>query len=707
MRKRFGKPLLLGGLVLLSGVLSVPQPYWSQWLGEEHSFAQKLSDFSVTLGLDLAGGTELDYRIDLTEAEAQNSDEDPNNDIFIPALVDSVRDALEQRINPAGVGEITVRAARVDQGHHILVQLPPSSNVEQIKRDAEKDNRLRFYTENPGLLNGARLQAATAITKADTQSWESLVTQHIDEATGRGHDTVGWRYRDQINDSELAEKLFSAENQSVLQEVIDTQTEVQYTIDENGALTITSAPRSVLGVIKITGKRTQERSVPIPAEASARHILFGYPGATRATEPFAYADKEAAETAAQELLQRLIDEGTAQFSDLAKEFSTEGAAQTTGGDLGSFGKGVMAPPFEEAVFSAENPQLLPKLVKTDFGFHIIEVLSVRPESTEQKQEPQVSYEMLYWDQGEVIWEETELNGKYLEKATPAYDQQTGQPLVHLYFSAEGGELFATLTGAVAARDCPELGACRIGIKVGEQWVTRPTVSQKILGRTAQITGQFTFDTAKSLAADLNLGAIEAPVDLSGQTTIEPQLGTQQWQASIKAAFVGLLGTVLLIIGIYRFAGVVASAALLLYVGLFVSILKLWPVDFGGPIVLTLAGMAGIALSIGLAVDGNILIFERIREEIFRGKPLSQAVDLGFARAWVAIRDSNLTTLLTCVILFSFGSSIIKGFAITLIIGTILSMFTVVVVSYTLIRWCLRWAWLAKHPELLSFRSSKK
>ena len=233
------------------------------------------------------------------------------------------------------------------------------------------------------------------------------------------------------------------------------------------------------------------------------------------------------------------------------------------------------------------------------------------------------------------------------------------------------------------------------------------MSQKILGRTAQITGQFTFDTAKSLAADLNLGAIEAPVDLSGQTTIEPQLGTQQWQASIKAAFVGLLGTVLLIIGIYRFAGVVASAALLLYVGLFVSILKLWPVDFGGPIVLTLAGMAGIALSIGLAVDGNILIFERIREEIFRGKPLSQAVDLGFARAWVAIRDSNLTTLLTCVILFSFGSSIIKGFAITLIIGTILSMFTVVVVSYTLIRWCLRWSWLAKHPELLSFRSSKK
>ena len=137
-------------------------------------------------------------------------------------------------------------------------------------------------------------------------------------------------------------------------------------------------------------------------------------------------------------MQRLIDEGTTQFSDLAKEFSTEGAAQTTGGDLGAFGKGVMAPPFEDAVFSAENPQLLPELVETDFGFHIIEVLSVRPERTEQKQEPQVSYEMLYWDQGEVVWEETELNGKYLEKATPAYDQQTGQPLVHLYFSAEGG-----------------------------------------------------------------------------------------------------------------------------------------------------------------------------------------------------------------------------------------------------------------------------
>ena len=137
--------------------------------------------------------------------------------------------------------------------------------------------------------------------------------------------------------------------------------------------------------------------------------------------------------------------------------------------------------------------------------------------------------------------------------------------------------------------------------------------------------------------------------------------------------------------VYRWAGIVAALSLMLYTGMFITLLKIWPTSLGGPIVLTLAGAAGIALSIGLAVDGNILIFERLKEEIRKGKDLFQAIDLGFARAWAAIRDSNLTTLLTCVILYNLGSAMIKGFAITLIVGTLLSMFTSLFVSRTLLR----------------------
>jgi preprotein translocase subunit SecD len=158
--------------------------------------------------------------------------------------------------------------------------------------------------------------------------------------------------------------------------------------------------------------------------------------------------------------------------------------------------------------------------------------------------------------------------------------------------------------------------------------------------------------------------------------------------SLKAAFAGFLATIIFMIIFYRFAGFIAALSLIIYAALYVMILKIWPTGFGGPIVLSLSGAAGVALSIGLAVDGNILIFERMKEELRKGRSLVQAVDLGFERAWMAIRDSNLTTLMICIILSVLGSSIIKGFAITLIVGTLLSMFTAITVSRNLIRFFL-------------------
>ena len=825
------------GIALLAGTIAAPPQYFGKVLGEEHAFVQKLEELKVTLGLDLAGGTELDYKIDLSDAIAQNSDEDSLNDVNLTQIAESVRDSLEMRVNPAGVGEVIVKRSQVEGEEHVLVQLPPSSNVAKAKQDAEKDNKLEFFEEDPALEAQIKAQINEELTKVTSENWKSKV----DELTMQehvSHEVFDFRYKDGLNDTALAEKLFAANEGDVLTEVVETRTEMQYKMTPEGEMKIDSFPKQVLALAKVTGKREQEREKPIPEKAHARHILFGYPGAMRSIdlrdyatmeealtesqkiidnpesiaeeereakveeakkrieeiEAFPYKTQEEAKAQAEAMLARLQEEGTDSFTDLAKAHSTEGSAKEKGGDLGYFEPGKMVMPFSNAVFTfakktgdyaEEEPEimneesgeeenskavetqdlassdteeiteesepepfspqlgLVPEIVETDFGYHVIEVLDYKETETQTEIEPQVSYELIAWDKNELRWVPTELGGAHLENATVGYDQ-VGQPLVNLLFNADGGDLFAELTGKVAAKNgqC-DGGACRLGIKVGGNWITTPTVREKIFGRQSQITGSFTYPQAKQLAADLNLGAIDAPVILSGQTTIKPELGADQLNKSLKAAAYGFAATLLFMILMYRLAGVIAGVALILYTAMFISLLKLpnIPADLyayfvkawwgaagafvitgitslyfkdklsksilwlslfvlgatsiililgklGGTIVLTLAGMAGVALSIGLAVDGNILIFERMKEEYATRKNLPQAVDLGFERAWTAIRDSNLTTLLTCLILFSMGSSIVKGFAITLIVGTILSMFTAITISRNLLRFVL-------------------
>ncbi|MCF7812772.1 protein translocase subunit SecD [Candidatus Gracilibacteria bacterium] len=653
---------------------------------------KKLSDLKITLGLDLAGGTELDYRIDLSEAREQNNDDDPANDVNLNTIAESVRDSLEQRVNPAGVGEIVVKRSQVEGQEHVIIQMPPSSNVEEAKQDAERDNRLEFFEEDPTKVAAKRLEIAGYLDQMTAWNWDVKVEELTQEEDASFHE-VGPRFEDQIGDQELAERLFSASEETFLSSVVETQTEADYTIDDEGNLQVTALPKNVLALIYVSDKETVPREKTLPPKAHARHILFAYPDARRAGEDVPYESKEEAQSKAEEILTQLREEGTENFEELAKEFSTENAAQRTGGDLGTFEPGKMVAEFNDAVFAAEEPGLL-DVVESPFGFHVIEVLEITPEQTTTENETQITYEMLAWNADPLRWEKTELDGAELENATVGYDE-IGQPLVNLLFDDKGADLFAQITERVSSRRCNG-GPCRLGIKVGGQWITQPTVREKIIGRSAQITGQFTFDEAKDLADGLNLGAIDAPVTLSGQTTITPELGTEQLQKSLKAGLAGFIVIMIFIVIMYRFAGVIAAFSLSLYAGLFLSILKIWPESFGGPIVLTLAGIAGIILSIGLAVDGNILIFERLKEELRRGRGLMQAVDLGFERAWPAIRDSNLTTLLTCVILFSFGSSIIKGFAITLIVGTLLSMFTAITISRTLLRFSLLWKPLQKN-----------
>lgn len=277
-----------------------------------------------------------------------------------------------------------------------------------------------------------------------------------------------------------------------------------------------------------------------------------------------------------------------------------------------------------------------------------------------------------------LTKETGLTGKDVKKAALTYNSQNGEPSVQLTFSAEGAKKFADIT----KRNVNKL----VGIFLDTDLLTAPVVQTEIRDGTAIITGQFTVDSAKTLAVSINSGALPVPIKLVQNETIGPSLGALDVQRSVIAGVVGLASVILFMVLYYGRLGLVASMGLLLY-GLITNAL------FRAiPVVLTLPGIAGFILSIGMAVDSNILIFERIKEEVRNGKPHETAVRLGFGKAMDAIKDANVTTLLVAFILFNplnwdflpqFG--LVKGFALTLALGVITSLFTGVVITRRLLK----------------------
>lgn len=203
--------------------------------------------------------------------------------------------------------------------------------------------------------------------------------------------------------------------------------------------------------------------------------------------------------------------------------------------------------------------------------------------------------------------------------------------------------------------------------------------RRFRGGKAQISGKFTLNEAKDLASNLNAGALPVPIKLISQQSVGPTLGKISLEESLKAGALGFLAILCFMIIFYRIPGFFASISLIIYVVLLLSLFKLIPVT------LTLAGIAGFLLSMGMAVDANILIFSRFREELKIGKDYLNALEEGSRRAWPAIRDGNLTTILVGLILFGFGSSFVKGFALTLIIGNLVGMFTAIVITNNFLR----------------------
>ncbi len=266
---------------------------------------------------------------------------------------------------------------------------------------------------------------------------------------------------------------------------------------------------------------------------------------------------------------------------------------------------------------------------------------------------------------------TGLTGKQFKRASLEFDQTSGVPQVVLQFDAEGTKMFADLTSRSIGKT--------IAIFLDNEVLSAPVVNTAITDGRAYITGKFTVPEAKELVTRLNSGALPVPIKLISQQNVGATLGLQSVQKSVAAGLIGFAIIALFMILYYRLPGAIAVIALAIYVFLSLAVFKLFGVT------LTLAGIAGFILSIGMAVDANILIFERMKEELRRGKTLQQAVEDGFSRAWLSVRDSNFSSLITTFILGYFGSSIIRGFAVTLALGIMLSMFTAITITRTFLR----------------------
>jgi protein-export membrane protein SecD len=263
---------------------------------------------------------------------------------------------------------------------------------------------------------------------------------------------------------------------------------------------------------------------------------------------------------------------------------------------------------------------------------------------------------------------TALTGRFLDHATVEFNSHTNEAVVSLSFNSEGGAIFAKITKDNI--DKP------LAIFLDGEPISIPTIREEIRDGKAQISGNFSPQEARLLVRNLNYGALPVPIELVGTQTVGPSLGEVALKAGIRAGIWGFLLVVLFLILWYRLPGVIASVALVIYILLSLAIFKLIPVT------LTAAGIAGFILSIGMAVDANILIFERMKEEIASGRKLPEAIKEGFHRAWLSIRDSNISSIITAVVLFWIGTSAVKGFALTFGVGVLVSMFTAITVSRT-------------------------
>jgi protein-export membrane protein SecD len=602
------------------------------------------------LGLDLRGGAYLMYDVDTSQvAESEKA-----------SAVEGARDVIERRVNAFGVGEPIVQTAKVGELYRVMVELPDVHDVTEAINQIGATPTLEFREKGTG---DAKLTPAQEKEIADS----GVAAKNL-AAAGLAEIKKGMSFDD------FYKKNGGKDFGSVSQK---EQPELYQWAVRNRVGAVSDVIENKFGAFVV--QRGEEKKEPV---MKARHILICWKGASSCEST---QTKDEALQKAKELLLKL---STQNFADLAKVNSTEPGAAQTGGDLGEIRKGQLVKPFEDALVAMRVGEIKGP-VETEFGYHIIY-------KTEERQESLIALrgslfpkktEQDFLLDGE--WKATGLSGKQLDKAMVEFDQNVGEPTVALQFDSEGKQLFADVTKRNVNQP--------VGIFLDGKLISSPNVREPILDGRAIISGNFTIDAAKKLVERLNAGALPLPIKLVSQQTVGATLGVKSLNDSAKAGVIGFALVLIFLAAFYRLPGVLAGVALVIYCAIVLAVFKFIPVT------LTLAGIAGFILSIGMAVDANVLVFERTREELATGKSPSAALEEAFPRAWNSIRDSNMSSLITCGILFWFGSSVVQGFAFTLAIGIVTSLFT----AFTVTRLILRFLapYIADKPAL--FVQSKK
>ena len=598
------------------------------------------------LGLDLQGGVQLQYAADVSDiAPADRADS-----------VEGVRDVIERRVRGGlGVSEPLVQTTRVGEEYRVIVELPGVTDVKEAIKLIGETPVLEFKEQN-----SEPTRKLTDAEKKELSDYNTAANKKIKTALAEVKKTKDFLAAVAKYSEDSTTTIAKNGDLGFIDEMVYPEIYKWAATAKDGATSDVVSTSDGLNIIKKIASRDGEK------EVKASHILICYKGATM-------CDKEWSKEDAKAKIDALKVEATAEnFAELAKANSTESGASKTGGDLGTFGKGATVQAFEDAVYAAKVGEIVGP-VETEYGYHLIyKTGEVTPKEYEVARifvDTKTELDIIPPTEE---WKTTGLTGSQLKRAEVLQNSQSGEIEVSLQFDDEGTKLFSDITTRNVGKP--------VAIYLDGEAISVPTVNTAITDGSAVITGGFTWDEAKLLAQRLNSGALPVPVELISQQKIDASLGSDSLKMSFKAGVIGLIFVILFMILYYRLPGAVSTLALLVYTALTLAIFKL--IGF----TLTLSGIAGFILSIGMAVDANVLVFERLKEELSFGKGLRAASEEAFMRAWTSIRDSNITTMISCVFLIWMGTGFIKGFAVILLLGVLVSMFTAIIVTRNLMRW---------------------
>src|SRR3989344_1967986 len=640
----------LGVLFLLVVSLLVILPTYANrginWVNNKTNLGvPTLPAKGFNLGLDLQGGAHLIYK-----ANTEQIPSDQQAD-----AVEGVRDVIERRVRGGlGVSEPLVQTNQGGSEHRIIVELPGVTDVKQAISMIGETPVLEFKEENNtparDLTKEEKKQLEDFNKAADKKAREALA----ETKKGKDFSELVNKYSD--DESAIKEKggnigFVTADNAPELYKWATGKK-----VNEVSRVTVKNSEGN--NILKKLSERDGEKKV------TASHLLLCFEGATGCDDP-KYKKEE------------IKSQATIQnFRDLVKQYTTEPGGADRNGELGTFSKGQMVPEFEKVAFEMPNNSIS-EVVETQFGYHLI---------YKYGEETPKEYELARIlartkTEADILppadqWKNTGLSGKQLQRAEVVEDQQTSQIQVSLNFNDEGSKLFGEITGRNVGK--------QVAIFLDGEPLSTQVVNEAITSGSAVISGGFTFQEAKLLAQRLNSGALPVSVELISQQTVDATLGNDSLQKSFKAGMIGLIAVMLFMIFYYRLPGLISVASLIVYASITLALSKLLGVT------LTLSGIAGFILSIGMAVDANVLVFERLKEELRLGKSLKVAIEEAFVRAWSSIRDGNITTLISCVFLIWFGTGFIQGFAGTLGLGILVSMLTAFVFSRIIARLVFGW-----------------